>query len=499
MCIRDRILRADTQESADAIMIHSLHIGNFVKQLGINEAETDFVLFLPRRKLIVFIEVKNMSTPSNHAKASQQLQRNIKLIQDLFHDVLDDGGWQFSACAYFLDSSNPTICTECDKYTLLKDEDFDLWYHRLKSLCPVVTADEQEETKIRQKILKVVSLCLFTIHMRLPTTPSRSVDEIIELMQKIGDCQNVLFWSKEQYELITTEKYALVLLKAGYGAGKSIVMEAKCENVANRGFKSLYVLGGMKNKKPLLLNLKLSHKWKDNPNILVRSFNDIMVSHETIKPKENYILYPIVLKRISKALIFRFFQKELDQQVDQSNLSRPLFRFLNIHTDVKYIFIDEWGDEKSGNGNIGLGDLLDCYDTKKLLGIWLVLHRNYKKDSLSFQESSTAGLDRKTIEDRFYIPNLQFNLRNSKEIAEESRSRLHFTERVTEPKIGAAMVDGIKPRQYTVSREHFKKDFEKKLQESLRYCQEERQQNKIVVILPWFDQTKYSDLSLIHI
>ena len=109
-------------------------------------------------------------------------------------------------------------------------------------------------------------------------TSSRSVDEITEMMKKIGDFQNVLFWSKEQQELVTTEKYDLVLLKAGYGAGKSIVMESRCENLASRGFKCLYILGGMKNKKPMLLNLKMSNKWKDNPNILVRSYNDIVVS-----------------------------------------------------------------------------------------------------------------------------------------------------------------------------------------------------------------------------
>ena len=135
--------------------------------------------------------------------------------------------------------------------------------------------------------MKVVSLLLFTIHMRLPTTPSRSVDQIIELMQKIGDCQNILFWSKEQYELITTEKHDLVLLKAGYGAGKSIVMETRCENVASKGFKCLYVLGGKKNKKPMLLNLKMSNKWKDNPNILVRSYKDSVVSDGTIKLKQS--------------------------------------------------------------------------------------------------------------------------------------------------------------------------------------------------------------------
>ena len=278
-----RILKADGQDLSDAILLHALHVGNFVKQLDINEAETDFVLLLPRRKLIVFIEVKNRLTDNQHCSASKQLQRNIKMFEELFYDILDEG-WQFCACTFFLDNCKATVCSDCDKWSLSGDEDFQDLLSQIKSHCPIVKVDEQQEKKIRQKILKIVSLFLFTIHIRLPTTPSRSVEEIVELMGKIGDPQNILFWSKEQFELVTTEKHDLVLLKAGYGAGKSIVMQTRCENVANKGFKCLYVLGGAKNKKPMLLHIKMSHTWMKNPNILVRSYNEIQVSEGTIIP-----------------------------------------------------------------------------------------------------------------------------------------------------------------------------------------------------------------------
>ena len=245
--------------------------------MGINESESDFILFLPKRKLIIFIEVKNTLSQNPQASASKQLQRNMEKLQDLFHDIIDDGDWRFCACTYFLDKSHANVCSECNKWTLSNDKDFEAWWDQIKRLCPVVNVDETEQKKTRRKALEIVRLLLFTIHMRLPTTPSRSVEQIVELMQKIGDPQNILFWTKQQYELLTKETHELVLLKAGYGAGKSILMETKCENVAQNSV-CLYIAGGKQNKKPMLLHLKLQNKWKNNPNIMLRSYNEIIVS-----------------------------------------------------------------------------------------------------------------------------------------------------------------------------------------------------------------------------
>ena len=274
----EEIFEMDVKDSSDVIMMHGLHIGAFIRQLGIDESEADFVLFLPKRKLIILIEVKNVLSPSSQASVSKQLQRSMKLLEEFFYDIIDDGDWHFCACAYFPDKSHANICCECDKWTLSKDEDFKTFWDEIKRLCPVANVDDTEQKETRRKTLEVVRLLLFTIHMRLPSTVSRSVEEIVELLQRIGDPHNILFWSKEQYELLTTETHELVLLKAGYGAGKSILLETKCENVAQKGIRCLYILGGKKNKKPTLLHWKLKNKWKNNPNIMLRSYNEIIVS-----------------------------------------------------------------------------------------------------------------------------------------------------------------------------------------------------------------------------
>ena len=145
------------------------------------------------------------------------------------------------------------------------------------------------------------------------------------------------------------------------------------------------------------------------------------------------------------------------------------------------MFIDEWCDERNQNGNIKLADLLECYDSGRLSSIWISLHKNYSNDNLRFLNAS----DKQEVRKRFHIPKLGYNLRNSKEIAELSISRLPPSKRDNEPLIGKAMVDGIKPKIYRISSHDFETDFTKKLRDSLRYCCEERCEERIAVALPW--------------
>lgn len=286
----ENLFNNDKQNASDAIVVHGLHIGgkDVKKQLGIEEQETDFVLFLPKRKLIVPIEVKTTLGDNQQVSASKQLQRNMEVLQVLFYDLLNDGDWNFCPTAFFLNNCSAKLCSECDKYTLSTNEDFKTWWNEVKRLFPNVAVDEQEQKKIRRKMLDVVRLLLFTIHMHLPITKTRSVEKIVEMVQKIGDPQNILFWSAIQYQLITTETQPLVLFKAGYGAGKSILMQTKCEELARKGIKIVYIVGGKKNKKPTLLHLKLKNKWENSPdisiksNIMLRGYNDIVVSKEAV-------------------------------------------------------------------------------------------------------------------------------------------------------------------------------------------------------------------------
>ena len=166
-------------------------------------------------------------------------------------------------------------------------------------------------------------------------------------------------------------------------------------------------------------------------------------------------------------------------------MDRPLLRFITIHTQIKHIFIDEWCGEKSMNANIGLKDLLYCYDSGRLSGIWITLHRGYFDDKMSLIESS----DRQEFQKQFYMPTLKYNLRNSKEISEETKIRLPFEELANDPRIGKAMVDGITPKNYQIDKANLENDLKQKFRDSLRYCSQERLENRIVVVLPWGSST----------
>lgn len=152
---------------------------------------------------------------------------------------------------------------------------------------------------------------------------------------------------------------------------------------------------------------------------------------------------------------------------------------MNIHGDVRYTFIDEWCGENSLNDNVQLGDLLHCYDGHMLSGIWISLHRDFSDDK--FDELPK-------FQERFYFPNLMFNFRNSKEIAEESRRRLPNTKHANEPILGSTMVDGIRPKIYKISEDDFENDLTRKLHDSLVHCCESRSEKRVMVVLPWGTQ-----------
>ena len=279
----EKLLKEDIPNSFDVIVIHGLHIsGSLEKQLNIKEQENDIVLLLPRRKLIAPLEIKSILVDRNHAKASIQLQKNMKLLQELFHDLINNSGWHFCSSVYFLNKNYANICKDCDQWTLCEGKDFKEWWQTIKTQFPILDVDEEEHRRNRQKILKAVQLLLFTIHLNLPTTTTKSVEKIAELMAKIGDPLNVLFWSKQQLDLIESVGNEFVLLKSFYGTGKSILMIAKAQNLAKAGKKVLFVIGGHFTKKPTLLQLRMKERWAMDDdfrnNIELMGYSDLWVS-----------------------------------------------------------------------------------------------------------------------------------------------------------------------------------------------------------------------------
>ena len=223
------VFENDVEGSADLIIIHELHLGQISardhsgKKIELTkEQEHDFFIISSKRKLFGPLEVKTTLTRHNHTKASKQLQMCQQIIQKLFWDVLENDGWQFCSSVFFVDQNKAKICkTKCEKYALFPTSDFGAWWENIKKQFPVI--DEKEQTQARAKALRVIKMLLFNVHIKLPTTTSRSIETITEVMGKISTLDNILFWTKDQIHLMSGIGNEYILFKSYYGSGRSIL------------------------------------------------------------------------------------------------------------------------------------------------------------------------------------------------------------------------------------------------------------------------------------
>ena len=155
----------------------------------------------------------------------------------------------------------------------------------MKTQFPVI--DENEQTQARKKALQVIQMMLFNVHIKLPTTTSRSIDTITEVMGKISTVDNILFWTKDQINLMSGIGNEFICFKSYYGSGKSILLRSKCEQEAEKNYvegnqkRCLYIVGGkMPTRKFTLLHMTLNEHWRNKDyrgNIQLMSVYELMV------------------------------------------------------------------------------------------------------------------------------------------------------------------------------------------------------------------------------
>ena len=281
-------------EATDAIVLQEMHLGKKSTSGGlqINEEEHDYIILFPKRKCFCPFEVKSTLVISNHHKAAVQLQKAQHMLQNYWWDIFDNDGWNICPTVYFSNKNKAHICpTNCEKWALFQETDFQRWWQELKNAFPAIT-DESEYQIARDKCLQVVQICLFNLHINVPKsqplTTSNFLEEVKGLMKGVGTAHQVLFWNKNQYQLMNGSGGRFVVFASPYGTGKSVLMSHKCEEEAKKnmisknGLKCLYVYGGrLVSKKYTLLQLKQMRKWQGQDfyqNIDILSYYDIAVS-----------------------------------------------------------------------------------------------------------------------------------------------------------------------------------------------------------------------------
>ena len=114
------------------------------------------------------------------------------------------------------------------------------------------------EENARTEFKTAAKLLLFLASYEPVVTPSRSTDELVQMIDKAGSLENIVFWNQifcwtpNQLPLIRTETLKKILLLSQPSSGKTFILKAKAKKLALNGQKVLFLLPCYNNIQSLL-------------------------------------------------------------------------------------------------------------------------------------------------------------------------------------------------------------------------------------------------------
>uniref|UniRef100_A0A7M5XLG1 Uncharacterized protein n=1 Tax=Clytia hemisphaerica TaxID=252671 RepID=A0A7M5XLG1_9CNID len=204
----------------DTIILSSV---NFLTEFSKNDhQEFDFLIFSWKRKLIIGIEAKRQL---NDMKAFKQLDTYHSIFETKLGDQLGPG-WTFFPVVY-TEKVDPTL--PLSNHYINTTTDIETWLSNVVNIFP-----ESSTSQSLQQLERVLQIIVFTIHVSKkgqprPITSSYWVDYVCNVIDSLSTAHNIVFYSKQQIPLMCSDnsKYNKVLFKAGYGTGKTFLLEEK--------------------------------------------------------------------------------------------------------------------------------------------------------------------------------------------------------------------------------------------------------------------------------
>ncbi|XP_066929277.1 uncharacterized protein [Clytia hemisphaerica] len=229
---------ADRGENMERILIdklHSLKDNDILKDTIIlssvnfltefsnkRHQEFDCLIFSWTRKLIIGIEAKRQI---NDTRAFEQLNKYHSIFEQKLGDQLGLG-WSFF----------PVVCAEKEDISLppsnhyiSSNTDIENWLSNVVNAFP-----ESRNSQSLEQLKKILQIMVFTIHISKkdqprPITSSYWVDYVSDVIDSLSNFHNIVFYSQQQLPLMCSDnpKYNKVLFEAGYGTGKTFLLEEK--------------------------------------------------------------------------------------------------------------------------------------------------------------------------------------------------------------------------------------------------------------------------------
>ena len=149
-------------------------------------------------------------------KAVKQTIACKKMIENCVGDILDPT-WTFIPMVYFDERLYP-VPQDSQQLVLTRDTDWKTWYKTLLADFPLTHSGNDAAYK---QVIRVLQIFIFCFHVSRPIVKSSISDEVKNTIDKVTTASNILFYSKEQLQLMTNDaKYHHVVFHAQYGTGK---------------------------------------------------------------------------------------------------------------------------------------------------------------------------------------------------------------------------------------------------------------------------------------
>ena len=237
--------------------------------------EKDFVILDLQRRFIMSLEVKASCNEDSLRSAKHQTNACKELISQWVEGILtEENGWSFYSAVYFQCHKPETysFCNNCSKY-LIFGEEFLEKFSVVMSEMPDPPFGTEESA--REQFKAAAKLLLFLATYEPVVTPARVTDELVQIIDKAGNLENIAFWNQffcwtpNQLSLIRTETVEKLLLLSQPSSGKTFILKSKARKLALSGQKVLFLLPCYKNIQSLLF-FQLQQEFQEfNDSIIV--------------------------------------------------------------------------------------------------------------------------------------------------------------------------------------------------------------------------------------
>ncbi len=190
-------------------------------------AEFDFLIVSEPFQTIFHVEVKRTCTKQNSAKAAEQLENGIKVINSNIQ-FPKNKQWKYAKLIYFGrdDKKQSFFCSECHKFLIGPCSD--IWSEITKNSTQPPQTDSSKQTY--QNILKFLLFEMFK--QESCATNQQLIEETRKTTDAMSTTKNIFFWSKEQLNIIKATKDAKrVALTSEFGTGKTILLKEKAKEL----------------------------------------------------------------------------------------------------------------------------------------------------------------------------------------------------------------------------------------------------------------------------